>query len=232
MESPPKASREHYRRMFTLEVDYPVAHHGRQAELLSAVRIRYGRSSGKRSNRWQSCSYGPRGYALIDQTSSLGESAEQYTQAWKRTLELATQDLFGSSLTRSVTAIIGDRMVVFGGDEAKFDALVEEWRRLRELGSSTAPLINDAYGQIVAMGWSAVPFLLREVKRKSGHWFTALKWITGENLVKPEMRGNIREIREAWLRWEKENGRVDWHRAGRMDEEEPSQASGSSVRIH
>lgn len=100
-----------------------------------------------------------------------------------------------------ITGRIGGQKVVFTSHEEKFNALAAEWRRLRDEGSSTAPLVNDAYGQIVAMGWEAVPFLLREVEQKSGHWFTALKWITGEDVVKPEMRGNIRAIREAWLQW-------------------------------
>lgn len=101
-------------------------------------------------------------------------------------------------------ALINGSPVSFNTIEDKFNALVAEWRRLREKGSSTDTMINDAYGQIVAMGWPVVPLLLQEVERQSGHWFTALKWITGKNLVKPEMRGDLRAMRNVWLEWGKE----------------------------
>jgi hypothetical protein len=97
-------------------------------------------------------------------------------------------------------------IISFPSIEHAFDALVSEWRRLRERGSSTAPLVNDAYGQIVAMGWPVVPLLLREVERQSGHWFEALTWITREDLSTPKTRGNIRELRRAWLQWGRERG--------------------------
>jgi hypothetical protein len=101
-------------------------------------------------------------------------------------------------------AIINGSSVSFQTVEEKFNALVAEWRRLRETGSSTDNLVNDAYGQIVAMRWPVVPLLLREVEAQSGHWFTALKWITGLTLVTPDMRGNVRAMRDVWLRWGKE----------------------------
>jgi hypothetical protein len=103
-------------------------------------------------------------------------------------------------------ALIEGKQVTFPTIEQAFDALVAEWRRLREPGSSVAPIMNDAYGQIVAMGWDAVPLLLREVQRKSGHWIDALTWITGEDLVTPEMRGNMREQRKVWLSWGEKHG--------------------------
>jgi hypothetical protein len=117
---------------------------------------------------------------------------------------LPTGSPSSSQLSISNSAIINGKSETFASTEEKFEALAAEWRRLREQGSSTDQLLNDAYGQIVAMGWPVVPLLLREVERESGHWFTALKWITGINLVTPEMRGNIRAIRESWLKWGKE----------------------------
>jgi hypothetical protein len=114
-------------------------------------------------------------------------------------------------------ALIDGASREFRGPEEKFHALVDECRRLRETGSSTASAINDAYGQIVAMGWAAVPLLLREVQLRGGHWFTALKWITGENLVGPEMAGDIRAIREVWLRWGKEHGYITGDVQGSVD---------------
>jgi hypothetical protein len=125
-----------------------------------------------------------------------------------------------------VRALIGGQTVIFKTAEEKFDALVKEWRNLRQPGSSTAPLVNDAYGQIVAMGQEAVPLLLREVERQSGHWFTALTWITGVNLATPATRGNIRELRKAWLQWGKDNGRIARDREGAMAAGQPPERAG------
>ena len=106
--------------------------------------------------------------------------------------------------SRPHLANIDGSTVMFNSVEEKFRALVAEWHRLRARGSSTDPLVNDAYGQIVAMGWPVVPMLLQEVENETGHWFTALKWITGASVVTPDMRGDVAAMREAWLKWGKE----------------------------
>jgi hypothetical protein len=105
-------------------------------------------------------------------------------------------------------AIINGKTAIFKTPEEKFHALVAESLRLRAPGSSTDSFFNHAYGQIVAMGWSAVPLLLKESQRQRGHWFTALAWITGIEMVTPAMRGNLRQIRAAWTRWGIENGYI------------------------
>ena len=51
------------------------------------------------------------------------------------------------------------------------------------------------------MGNYAVPLILSELKRKPGHWFWALKAVTGEDPVLPEQRGRIKEMTKAWLQW-------------------------------
>ena len=92
-----------------------------------------------------------------------------------------------------------------GSVQCKFNALVKDWQRARQ-GSSTAPLVDDAYGQIVAMGQEAIPMLLREVEKGSGHWFTALKWITAADVVTNENRHSIKRLKESWLAWGLERG--------------------------
>lgn len=64
--------------------------------------------------------------------------------------------------------------------------------------------MHPAYQQIIGMGPTAIPFILRELKNKPGHWFWALKSITGEDPVLPEHRGKIKQMTDDWLKWAKE----------------------------
>jgi hypothetical protein len=41
---------------------------------------------------------------------------------------------------------------------------------------------------------------------QAGYWFWALQSITGENPVKPEQRGRLTQMAEAWIQWGKEYG--------------------------
>lgn len=74
------------------------------------------------------------------------------------------------------------------------------------LSSVTEIAMHPAYQQIIGMGKPAIPLILSEMKGKPGHWFWALKSITGEDPVLPEQRGRMKEMTEAWLRWGKEQG--------------------------
>ncbi len=56
------------------------------------------------------------------------------------------------------------------------------------------------------MGPAIIPFLFRELEKRTGHWHRALRRITGADPVPPADRGNIGKIAEAWLRWGKEHG--------------------------
>ncbi len=94
---------------------------------------------------------------------------------------------------------------------AEFRRLADAWRETRNpLSSRVNDLIeNDAYQQIVALGWPAVPFILRELEQelKSAEgpdfWFPALKIITGEDPVPASSRGQLERMAEAWINWGK-----------------------------
>ena len=93
------------------------------------------------------------------------------------------------------------------GDAEKFQALAETWRReVQFLSSVTEMVLHPAYQRIIGMGTAVVPHLLRELERRPDHWFWALTAITGADPVKPEDRGKLRKMTEAWLRWGKEQG--------------------------
>ena len=92
-------------------------------------------------------------------------------------------------------------------DAERFHALAEMWRNdVLFTSSVTEMVLHPAYQRIIGMGVAAVPFLLRELERRPDHWFWALTAITGADPVKPEHRGKLREMAQAWLQWGKEQG--------------------------
>jgi hypothetical protein len=61
-------------------------------------------------------------------------------------------------------------------DIEKFRRLTAEWKSQAEfLASPTAIADLSAYRAIIAMGSTAVPFILGELRRDPDHWFVALK---------------------------------------------------------
>jgi hypothetical protein len=91
-------------------------------------------------------------------------------------------------------------------EEERFSLLADQWRKeTRFVSSSTELVLNSAYQQIVGMGRSALPLILRSLSSQGGHWFWALKHISGEDPLSPEDAGNYEKNREAWLAWGREH---------------------------
>ncbi|MEH2294628.1 hypothetical protein [Nostoc sp.] len=91
--------------------------------------------------------------------------------------------------------------------EPTFTALVKQWREETFGISSTNQMsMHHAYQQIIGMGKPVIPLLLREMEKKSGHWFWALKSISREDPVPQEYRGKVNEMTKAWLGWGKQRG--------------------------
>ena len=91
--------------------------------------------------------------------------------------------------------------------EERFLELAAQWRTdTRFLSSMTQMALHPAYQQILGMGPQVVPLLLRELDRNPDHWFWALTAITGADPIKPEDRGHLRKMSEAWLQWGREHG--------------------------
>ncbi len=91
----------------------------------------------------------------------------------------------------------------------RFVTLKTKWEsETSALSSITEIVMHPAYQQIIGMGPVAIPLILSELKEKPGHWFWALKSITGEDPVLPDQRGRIKEMTEAWLRWGRNHGYV------------------------
>ncbi len=95
-----------------------------------------------------------------------------------------------------------------GNLEQHFMALAEQWRRETGPYSSMSRKINHpAYRKIIAMGEPAIPFILRELRERPAHWFTALRAIAKSP---PANEGSdLGRATAAWLRWGEERGYLD-----------------------
>jgi hypothetical protein len=90
-----------------------------------------------------------------------------------------------------------------------FEALAAKWRReTMMLSSSSEKVLHPAYQRIIGLGPAVIPLVLRELEQHGGHWFWALRALTGENPVKLEDAGQVRKMTEAWLEWGRQWGLV------------------------
>jgi hypothetical protein len=91
--------------------------------------------------------------------------------------------------------------------EPKFRQLLSEWKATRRSTSFARDLISHpAYLAIIGMGPDAVPLILKELETELDHWFVALKSISGQDPVPVENKGNMNEMRNAWLKWGHDKG--------------------------
>lgn len=84
----------------------------------------------------------------------------------------------------------------------QFRRLAVNWTNaVGHQSSSSVRYGHPAYQAIIALGWPAVPLLLRELETSPKHWFAALSAITGINPVAPDDRGHVDKMSDAWIRW-------------------------------
>jgi hypothetical protein len=106
--------------------------------------------------------------------------------------------------------LIGDKraVLVSAPDIAtEFRSLAKQWKRETGFRSSLSEkFTHPAYQRIMAMGKSALPFILRDLQHNSGHWFYALRFIAGKDIA--AKTNNPSDARDAWLEWGYKNGHV------------------------
>jgi hypothetical protein len=91
--------------------------------------------------------------------------------------------------------------------EQRFRELTARWHKDTVFLSSTSDIAtHPAYQQVIGMGQAALPFIFTELRNKPGHWFWALRSITGEDPVPAQARGNLAQMTAAWLRWASQHG--------------------------
>ena len=87
----------------------------------------------------------------------------------------------------------------------KFLRLSNQWKHdTGHLSLLSQIAAHPSYQDIVAMGESAIPLILRDLETEPNHWFSALLAIAGEGPEIPvHERGDIKAVSEAWLKWGK-----------------------------
>lgn len=104
-------------------------------------------------------------------------------------------------------AVLPSTYIIENDTDKNFKSLVTQWRsETAHLSSATKASMHPAYQRIIGMGPAVIPLLLRELEQDPDHWFWALSAITGEDPIKPEHRGRVKQMAQAWLNWGKENG--------------------------
>ena len=89
----------------------------------------------------------------------------------------------------------------------KFYALASDWEKeVAGLSSTTQMSQHPVYQEIINMGTKIVPLLLSELKKNPLYWLSALSAITGENPIKPEQRGRVKQMASAWIEWGRNQG--------------------------
>ena len=90
----------------------------------------------------------------------------------------------------------------------QFAKLAAQWKKDTRLFSMTRKTVeHPSYRQIVAMGKKVIPFILADLEKTNGHWFAALREITGENPVPSQAGGTkIMIMVAAWIAWGKAHG--------------------------
>lgn len=89
----------------------------------------------------------------------------------------------------------------------KFYALATQWQNeVAGMSSTTQMSQHPAYREIINMGTQIVPILLSELNKNPLYWLAALSEITGENPIKPEQKGRVKQMASAWIEWGKDRG--------------------------
>jgi hypothetical protein len=90
---------------------------------------------------------------------------------------------------------------------AKFERLKSLWLEETAFCATLLEMAtHPAYQQIIGMGRTVIPHILRDLSARPEHWFWALKAITGEDPVKPAHRGILDRMTRDWLLWGVRNG--------------------------
>jgi hypothetical protein len=91
--------------------------------------------------------------------------------------------------------------------EVVFHHLVEPWKEDTLYDSSLEAIwFHPAYQTIMAMGEKALPLILKELEKQSGHWFYALSHIVRLDVGKGA--ATLQDARQRWIEWGRASGLI------------------------
>ena len=102
-----------------------------------------------------------------------------------------------------------DEVEVDPANRQRFTELAEQWElETVFLSHSNRAAEHPAHMEIISMGEPVVPLILERMREERGHWFFALRAITGADPVNPADRGKIAVMQDSWLEWGEVNGYI------------------------
>ena len=108
-----------------------------------------------------------------------------------------------------VQAKHGDAIEIAPADRERFEALADRWQEETFFHSnSSLKNAHPALQEIISMGEPVAPLILERMRSQGGHWFEALRQITGADPVSPADHGKIAAMQNSWLQWGERNGYV------------------------
>ncbi|MCY3821317.1 MAG: DEAD/DEAH box helicase family protein [Gammaproteobacteria bacterium] len=102
-----------------------------------------------------------------------------------------------------------DEVEVDPADRQRFTKLADQWElETVFLSHSDRAAEHPAHMEIIGMGEPVVPLILERMREERGHWFFALRAITGADPVDPADRGKIAVMQDSWLEWGEVSGYI------------------------
>jgi len=112
----------------------------------------------------------------------------------------STRRLEISFVRDSATGDVSDDPIV----GIRFADLAEWWHSDTDgMSLDRERLEHPAYKRILDLGKPVLPHVLADLRDRHGHWFHALRHLTGDESVDAVANGSMRRARDAWLRWGK-----------------------------
>ena len=141
---------------------------------------------------------------FLDELIAVGRLIAEGRMPISDTLDSMTARAYGFPLSHMRTAL---DPVASEQAESRFRQLAADWlSAIAPLSSIRRKLNHPLYGEIVAMGEPAIPFILGDIKRKPSHLVWALSDITGENPADKNFTKNILDVIDAWIAWGRDRG--------------------------
>lgn len=140
----------------------------------------------------------------------INELRKMAVNVLKMNIEVAKNpQLYPLSLLRSLNTWFSTAEESISGTKELFVELANRWHEETDHLSSPSRITgNDAYLKIISMGNSVVPFILQDLQDRGGDWYLALRILSDNDPVPPEARGDVKQMKECWVRWGRDKGYI------------------------